>query len=68
VKLTAATPLADLLAHVRPALDAGGVLITSGHDTTRTDNPVVLSTLQLLVHGDDPEAVTARRRAVELTR
>ncbi|KOX11863.1 hypothetical protein ADK67_48270 [Saccharothrix sp. NRRL B-16348] len=68
LKLTAAAPLADLLAHVRPALNAGGVLITSGHDTTRTDNPVVLSTLQLLVFGDDPDDVTARRSALELTR
>ncbi|MER5267336.1 hypothetical protein ABTZ99_35105 [Actinosynnema sp. NPDC002837] len=65
VKLTAAAPLAELLAHVRPSLNAGGVLVTSGHDTTRTDNPVVLSTLQLLVFGNDPDDVTARRSALE---
>ncbi|PSL56958.1 hypothetical protein B0I31_103718 [Saccharothrix carnea] len=65
VKLTAAAPLADLLAHLSPALDAGGVLVTSGHDSTRTDDPVLLSTLQLLVHGDDPDDVTARRSALE---
>ncbi|WP_033442013.1 hypothetical protein [Saccharothrix sp. NRRL B-16314] len=66
VKLTVAAPLADLLTHLRPTLAAGGVLITSGHDTTRTDNPVRLSTLQLLVHGDDPHDVTARRGALEV--
>ncbi|MEU4744174.1 hypothetical protein AB0G02_27430 [Actinosynnema sp. NPDC023658] len=66
VKLTAAAPLVDLLAHVRPAVLAGGVLVTSGHDTTRTDNPVAQSTLQLLVHGDDPDDVAARRAALEL--
>lgn len=65
VKLTVAAPLADLLTHLRPALTAGGVLITSGHDTTRTDNPVMLSTLQLLVYGNDPDDVTARRSALE---
>jgi hypothetical protein len=65
VKLTVAAPLAELLDYVRPSLNAGGVLITSGHDTTRTDNPVMLSTLQLLVFGDDPDDVTARRSALE---
>ena len=65
VKLTTTAPLADLLSHVDPALTAGGVLITSGHDTTRTDNPVKASTLQLLVFGDDPDDVTARRSALE---
>ncbi|MEU6148878.1 hypothetical protein ABZ816_02650 [Actinosynnema sp. NPDC047251] len=67
LKLTVAAPMADLLADLRPALAAGGLLITSGHDTTRTDSPVRQSTLQLLVYGDDPDEVTARRAALEAT-
>ncbi|MBB5953921.1 hypothetical protein FHS29_000491 [Saccharothrix tamanrassetensis] len=65
VKLTVAAPMADLLAGLRPALAAGGLLVTSGHDTTRTDNDVRQSTLQLLVYGDDPDDVTTRRSALE---
>lgn len=65
VKLTVRTPLADLLADLRPDLDAGGLLVIAGHDTVRTDNPVRQSTLQLLVFGDDPDDVTARRDALE---
>jgi hypothetical protein len=60
-----AAPLADLLAAVRPALAAGGLLITAGHSSSRTDNPVERSMLQLLVFGDDPHDVTARRVALE---
>jgi hypothetical protein len=65
VKLTAATPIAELVAKLAPALAAGGLLIIAGHDTTRTDNPVQQSTLQLLVFGDEPDDVTARRSALE---
>ncbi|WP_125726444.1 hypothetical protein [Kibdelosporangium aridum] len=65
VNLTVAGPLADLLDEVRPALAAGGLLIVAGHDTVRTDNPVRQSTMQLLVFGDDPDDVTARRRTLE---
>ncbi|ALG09776.1 hypothetical protein [Kibdelosporangium phytohabitans] len=65
VKLTAAGPLAGLLAEVRPAMNAGGLLIVAGHDTARTDNPVRRSTVQLLLFGDDPAEVTARRQALE---
>ncbi|GAA3463878.1 hypothetical protein ACFFSW_35670 [Saccharothrix longispora] len=65
VKLLVAAPLADLLAELRPALAAGGLLVTSGHDTARTDDRARQSTLQLLVHGDDPDDVSARRRALE---
>lgn len=64
-KLTTHVPLAELLAELRPALAAGGLLITAGHDTARTDHPVRNSTLQLLVFGDDPDDVTARRIALE---
>jgi hypothetical protein len=65
VKLTTAGALTDLLAEVRPALAAGGLLIVAGHDTVHTDVPARQSTLQLLVFGDDPDEVTARRRALE---
>lgn len=65
LKLTVAAPLAELLIELRPMLTAGGLLITSGHDTTRTDNPATQSTLQLLVFGDDPDEVTVRRSALE---
>jgi len=66
VKLVvAATPLADLLAELDPALAAGTLLLIGGHDTTRTDHAVGLSTLNLLVLGDDPDEVAARRRALE---
>lgn len=65
VKLTVTAPLADLLTHLRPTLASGGVLVTSGHDTTRTDNPALSSTLQLLVYGDDLPDVTARRSVLE---
>jgi hypothetical protein len=65
VKLTTAAPLAELLAELHPALAAGGLLITAGHDTNRTDNPVRQNTLHLLVLGDDPNEVTARRNALE---
>lgn len=65
VKLTVTAPLTDLLAELRPALAAGGLLIFAGHDTARTDNPVRQSTLQLLVFGDDPADVAARRGALE---
>lgn len=65
VKLTVAAPLADLLAELRPALAAGGALIIAGHDTSRTDNTVHRTTLQLLIFGDDPDEVTARRSALE---
>ncbi len=65
VKLTVAGALTDLLAEIRPALAAGGLLIVAGHDTGHTDNPIRQSTLQLLVLGDDPDEVTARRRTLE---
>jgi hypothetical protein len=65
VKLTVAGAVGDLLAEVRPALAAGGLLIVAGHDTFRTDSPIRQSTLQLVVFGDDPDEVTARRRALE---
>lgn len=65
VKLTVSGPLTDLLDHVRPVLAADGLLIVAGHDTARTDNPVRQSTVQLLVFGDDPDEVTARRRTLE---
>ncbi|RSN24060.1 hypothetical protein DMC63_05700 [Streptomyces sp. WAC 05977] len=65
VKLTVAGALTDLLAEVRPALADGGLLIVAGHDTGRTDDPIRQSTLQLLVLGDDPDEVTARRRTLE---
>ncbi|MGO1056935.1 hypothetical protein [Crossiella sp. CA198] len=65
VKLTVAAPLAELLTGLRPALAAGGLLVLAGHDTARTDNPIRQATLQLLVFGDDPAEVTARRIALE---
>jgi hypothetical protein len=65
VKLTVAASLAELLAELRPALAAGDLLVTSGHDSARTDDPVRRSTLQLLVLGDDPGEVTARRNTLE---
>lgn len=65
VKITVPGPLSTLLSELRPALAAGGLLITTGHDTARTDNPVRQSTVQLLVFGDDPEDVTHRRAALE---
>lgn len=65
VKLTVAAPLRELLAELRPTLGAGGLLITAGHDTARTDNPVKQCTVQLVVFGDDPDDVTTRRRALE---
>ncbi|SES42708.1 hypothetical protein [Actinokineospora terrae] len=65
LKLTAPVPLTDLLTPLRPALAAGTLLITSGHDTTRTDNPVPHSTLQLLLLGDDPDELAVRRVALE---
>ncbi|WP_133850918.1 hypothetical protein [Labedaea rhizosphaerae] len=66
VKLVvAAASLADLLAELDPALAAGTLLLTSAHDTTRTDHPVGLSTLNLLVLGDDPDEVVVRRTALE---
>jgi hypothetical protein len=65
VKLTVTAPLSELLAELHPALTAEGLLVFAGHDTARTDNPVRQSTLQLLVFGDDPAEVTARRTALE---
>jgi hypothetical protein len=65
MNLTVAAPLAELIADLRPALAAGGLLVVAGHDTSRTDNPIRQSTLQLLVFGDDPDEVTTRRRALE---
>jgi hypothetical protein len=63
VKLTAAVPIADMLADLPFADDS--LLLIGGHDTTRTDNPVKQSTLQLLVLGDDADEVAVRRRALE---
>lgn len=65
LNLTVTAPLADLLADLRPALTAGGLLVVGGHDTTRTDNPIRQSTLHLVVFGDDPEDVAIRRRSLE---
>ncbi|GAA3001641.1 hypothetical protein [Actinokineospora diospyrosa] len=65
LKLTAPVPLADLLTPLRPALAAGTLLITSGHDSSRTDNPLRQSTLHLLILGDDPHEIAARRGALE---
>jgi hypothetical protein len=64
-KLTTTAPIAALLAALRPALQRGGLLVTGGHDTRRTDNPVKLTTLHLVVFGDDPVDVTTRRAALE---
>lgn len=63
VKLTSAAPIADMLADLSFA--DGSLLLIGGHDSTRTDNPVRQSTLQLLVLGDDADEVTARRIALE---
>ncbi|MEJ3654011.1 hypothetical protein WEH80_13625 [Actinomycetes bacterium KLBMP 9759] len=63
--LVTAAPLEDLLTALRPALDAGGVIVTAGHTTSRTDNPDRSSTVQLLVLGDDPNDVTSRRIDLE---
>lgn len=63
--VSAPAPLADMLAALRSATAAGGLLITAGHSSVRTDNPVKRSILQLVVFGDDPDDVTARRRALE---
>ncbi len=64
-KLTTSAPIAALLAALRPALLRGGLLVTGGHDTRRTDNPINQTTLHLLVFGDDPEDVTTRRAKLE---
>lgn len=64
-KLTTAAPIAALLAALRPALERGGLLVTGGHDTRRTDNPIKRTTLHLVVFGDDPHDVTTRRTALE---
>ncbi|MFD9701199.1 hypothetical protein [Lentzea sp. NPDC059081] len=64
-KLTTTAPIAALLAALRPALQRGGLLVTGGHDTRRTDNPVRQTTLHLIVFGDDPGDVTTRRCALE---
>lgn len=64
-KLTVAAPIAELLADLGPALAAGGLIVTGGHDTARTDNPARLCTVSLLVFGDDPDDVTTRRTAIE---
>jgi len=64
VKLVTPAPMADVLADLRPLLAAGGLILLAGHDSTRTDHPLRRSTLQLLVLGDDPGEVTARRRAL----
>lgn len=64
VKLVTPAPMADVLADLRPMLAAGGQILLAGHDSTRTDHPLRQSTLQLLVLGDDPDEVTARRRAL----
>lgn len=63
--VSAPAPLADMLAALRSATAAGGLLISAGHSSVRTDNPVKRSTLQLLVFGEDPDDVTARRLALE---
>lgn len=65
VNLTVAAPLTELLADLGPALAAGGLLVVAGHDTVHTDNPVRRSTLQLVVFGDEPDDVTARRHTLE---
>jgi len=65
LNLTVTAPLVDLLADLRPALTAGGLLVVAGHDTTRTDNPIRQSTLHLVVFGDDPDDVATRRRTLE---
>jgi hypothetical protein len=64
-KLTVAAPIATLLAELRPELSADGLVLIAGHDSLRTDNPIKQSVVQLLVFGDDPGDVTARRAAVE---
>jgi len=64
-KLTTSAPIAALLAALRPALLRGGLLVTGGHDTRRTDNPINQTTLHLLVFGDDPDEVTTRRAKLE---
>ncbi|MEV4315509.1 hypothetical protein [Actinocrispum sp. NPDC049592] len=65
VKLTVAASVAELLADLRPELAGDGLIVTGGHDSTRTDHPVKQSTLHLLVVGDDPGDVAARRTALE---
>ncbi|TCO62195.1 hypothetical protein [Actinocrispum wychmicini] len=65
VKLTVTAPLINLLDELGPDLAAGGLLIAAAHDTVRTDNPIRQSTIQLVVFGDDPDEVTARRVALE---
>ncbi|GIG56523.1 hypothetical protein Lfu02_08950 [Longispora fulva] len=64
-KLSGTGPLGDLLTALRPAVRAGGLLVIAGHDSLRTDAPVAECTLQILVYGDDPDEVTARRAALE---
>jgi hypothetical protein len=68
VTLTSPAPIADLLAELRPHRATGDLLVVGGHDSGRTDNPVRLSTLQVLVLGDDPDVVAARRHALATRR
>ncbi|WP_436498056.1 hypothetical protein [Actinokineospora sp. HUAS TT18] len=65
LKITTTAPIADLLTALRPAIRSGGLIVTGGHDTRRTDNPIPESIVHLLVFGDDPDDVTARRAALE---
>ncbi|MGY0233786.1 hypothetical protein [Longispora urticae] len=64
-KLSGTGPIADLLTALKPALRRGGLLVVAGHDSLRTDAPVTACTLQILVYGNEPDEVTARRAALE---
>ncbi|WP_460655358.1 ATP-grasp domain-containing protein [Kribbella endophytica] len=64
-KLTTTASIATLLAELRPVLQRGGLIVTGGHDTRRTDNTINQTTLHLIVFGDDPDDVTTRRTKLE---
>ncbi|TDD59985.1 hypothetical protein E1263_12865 [Kribbella antibiotica] len=64
-KLITSAPIGALLAELRPALQRGGLIVTGGHDTRRTDNTINQTTLHLIVFGDDHDDVTTRRTKLE---
>ncbi|WP_432937487.1 hypothetical protein ACQPXM_25180 [Kribbella sp. CA-253562] len=64
-KLTTSASIATLLTALRPALQRGGLIVTGGHDTRRTDNTINQTTLHLIVFGDDHDDVTTRRTKLE---
>lgn len=64
-KWTSSAPIHELLPILRPAIDAGQLAIVAAHDARLTDTPIPRTIIQVLIFGEDPNHLHARRTSLK---